>query len=181
MFEISVRHFPFVSLSYLHTIVTYKWFITWPRNNNNKVPSRVGGHSKTQEIVDSIIVEGRYENNGGTTSSKNISRSPFIQFVIYVIDVHGWMKEARTTMPKDALEAKNGVGFFILFFLSAANFMFCLICDYGFLYLLLRQHCLNMEIWIWNKVKKDSKWDKKTMTQNARAQKTKANKHPRSR
>ena len=61
---------------------------------NSKVPSRVSGHSKTQKRPDSVIVEGRYEHSGGTASSKNISPSPFIQFVIYVVYVTVCIKEA---------------------------------------------------------------------------------------
>jgi len=40
-------------------------------------------------------VEGRYEHSGGTASSKNISPSPFIQFVIYVIDVTVCMRKEK--------------------------------------------------------------------------------------
>ena len=75
---------------------------------NSKVPSRVSGHSKTQKRPDSVIVEGRYEHSGGTASSKNISPSPFIQFVIYVVYVTVCIKEA-SNKKDERKEKKNFV------------------------------------------------------------------------
>ena len=51
------------------------------------VPSSVSGHSKSKKRPNTVIVEGGNEHRGGTASSKDVSPSPFIQVVIYVVNV----------------------------------------------------------------------------------------------
>ena len=76
---------------------------------NSKVPSRVSGHSKAQKRPYTVIVEGRYEHSECTASSKNISPCPFIQFVVYVIDVTviKKKKKEKKSNRKESRKASN--------------------------------------------------------------------------
>lgn len=57
------------------------------KGNYCQVPSSVSGHFQSWKRPNMVIVKRRYEHRGGTTSSKYISLSSFIQVVIYVVDV----------------------------------------------------------------------------------------------
>lgn len=54
---------------------------------NGEVPSSVSGHYKAQKGPDSVVVKRRNKDCGGTTSSEDVSPSPLVQIVIYVIYV----------------------------------------------------------------------------------------------
>jgi len=54
---------------------------------NSEVPSSVSGHEEAKRGPDSVVVEGRDKYSGGTACSKDISPSPLIQIIIYVIYV----------------------------------------------------------------------------------------------
>lgn len=54
---------------------------------NSEVPSSVSGHDKAQKGPDSVVVKGRNKDSGGTASSEDVSPSPLVQIVIYVIYV----------------------------------------------------------------------------------------------
>lgn len=54
---------------------------------NCEVPCSVSGHEKAQKGPDSVVVKGGNKDSGGTASSEDISPSPLVQVVIYVIYV----------------------------------------------------------------------------------------------
>lgn len=54
---------------------------------NGEVPSSVGGHQESKERPDSVVVEGRNEDCGCTTSSEYVCPCPLVQIIIYVIYV----------------------------------------------------------------------------------------------
>ena len=54
---------------------------------NSEVPSSVSGHEEAKKGPDSVVVEGRDKYSGGTACSKDISPSPLIPIIIYVIYV----------------------------------------------------------------------------------------------
>ena len=67
----------------------------------SQVPCRVSGHSKSKKWTDTVIVERGYEHSCSTASSKNIGPSPFVQLVIYVVDVTvGIKKNAKIVIIK---------------------------------------------------------------------------------
>ena len=54
---------------------------------NCEVPSSVSGHEEAKKGPDSVVVEGRDKYSGGTACSKDVSPTPLIQIIIYVIYV----------------------------------------------------------------------------------------------
>lgn len=54
---------------------------------NCEIPGSVSGHEEAQKGPDSVVVKGRNKDSGGTASSKDVSPSPLVQVVIYVIYV----------------------------------------------------------------------------------------------
>lgn len=64
---------------------------------NGQIPSCVRGHAKANEGPYPVVVEWGYEHCGGTTSSENISPSPFVQVVIYVVYVTACIPQKSKT------------------------------------------------------------------------------------
>ena len=57
------------------------------KGSNGEIPSSVGGHNEAQEWPNSVIMEGGDEDSCSTASSKDISPSPLVKIVVYVVDV----------------------------------------------------------------------------------------------
>ena len=66
---------------------------------NGQVPSCVRGHAKAKERPNPVVVEWGYEHCGGTACSENVSPSPLVQVIIYVVYV--------TAYPKNSLSPKK--------------------------------------------------------------------------
>lgn len=49
------------------------------------IPGSVGSHTKSKERPNPIVVEGRYEYCGSTTSPKYVCPCPLVQMIIYVV------------------------------------------------------------------------------------------------
>ena len=54
---------------------------------NSEVPGSVSGHDQAQEGPDSVVVEWRNKDCGGTAGSEDVSPCPLVQIIIYVIYV----------------------------------------------------------------------------------------------
>lgn len=62
-------------------------YLSVDKGSNGHIPSSVGGHHEAKERPNSVIVERGDEDSGSTASAKDISPSPLVQIVVYVIDV----------------------------------------------------------------------------------------------
>ena len=60
---------------------------------NGEIPCSVGGHYKAKKWPDSVIVKWRNKDCGCTTSPKDVSPSPLVQVIIYVIYVAATSKQ----------------------------------------------------------------------------------------
>lgn len=54
---------------------------------NGKIPSSVSGHCKTQKRPNSVVMERRNKDSGGTTCSKYVGPCPLVKLLVYVIYV----------------------------------------------------------------------------------------------
>ena len=68
------------------------------KGSNGHIPSSVSGHHEAKERPNSVVMERRNENSGSTTSAKDISPSPLVQIVVYVIDI------TAKTKPRELLK-----------------------------------------------------------------------------
>ena len=76
-------------------MLTGKWefYLAMEEGGNGKIPCSVGGHHKAKKWPDSVVVKWRNKDCGCTTSPKDVSPSPFVKMIIYVIYVAATSKQ----------------------------------------------------------------------------------------